>query len=311
MALFIETALQIIASVKKLPPRACSPFHPSRYQYPIPHHNPTQEYFKAIILTPREGTTDTAEAAEAAWADFLADDLVKSLSELLVREKAAAVTAGPEAAAWSSFLERLTEGGPLEGLGASDGRQETPAVPAAAALVAREGKEAPYGEPCDLMMSTAGGREKEAGRQRVVSESRMLRGELAFSGKIAEPVRSSAAGVEGGRGRRTLVGGAPAAATVVVGEGGGSLSFAECPEVVETVGEEDFLKIESTWLNVALTMVCVVCAGLAAGLTMGLLSIEPLEMAIKQRSGKWTTVSHGDWVQGASCWSFFVGHRGT
>ncbi|CAM9289328.1 unnamed protein product, partial [Hapterophycus canaliculatus] len=33
-----------------------------------------------------------------------------------------------------------------------------------------------------------------------------------------------------------------------------------------------------------MTVVCVVCAGLAAGLTMGLLSIEPLEMAIKQRS---------------------------
>lgn len=48
----------------------------------------------------------------------------------------------------------------------------------------------------------------------------------------------------------------------------------------------DFLKIDSTWVNIALTFVCVVCAGLAAGLTMGLVSIEPLEMAIKQRSGE-------------------------
>ena len=52
-------------------------------------------------------------------------------------------------------------------------------------------------------------------------------------------------------------------------------------------GEADFLKIDSVWMNIALTFVCVVCAGLAAGLTMGLLSIEPLEMAIKQRSGEW------------------------
>ena len=46
------------------------------------------------------------------------------------------------------------------------------------------------------------------------------------------------------------------------------------------------MDIESSWVNVALTLICVVCAGLAAGLTMGLVSIEPLEMAIKQRSGE-------------------------
>lgn len=51
-------------------------------------------------------------------------------------------------------------------------------------------------------------------------------------------------------------------------------------------GEADLLQIENKWLNIALTAVCVVCAGLAAGLTMGLVSIEPLEMAIKQRSGE-------------------------
>ncbi|CAM9889794.1 unnamed protein product, partial [Phaeothamnion confervicola] len=39
------------------------------------------------------------------------------------------------------------------------------------------------------------------------------------------------------------------------------------------------------WLNAVLAAVCVGCAALAAGLTMGLLSLEPLEMAIKLRSG--------------------------
>ena len=68
------------------------------------------------------------------------------------------------------------------------------------------------------------------------------------------------------------------------GGGGGVVAAAACAE--GGGGEEDFLKIDSLWVNIALTFVCVVCAGLAAGLTMGLLSIEPLEMAIKQRSGE-------------------------
>lgn len=68
------------------------------------------------------------------------------------------------------------------------------------------------------------------------------------------------------------------------GSGGVVAAAAACAE--GGGGEEDFLKIESLWVNIALTFVCVVCAGLAAGLTMGLLSIEPLEMAIKQRSGE-------------------------
>ncbi|CAM9304663.1 unnamed protein product [Chrysoparadoxa australica] len=42
---------------------------------------------------------------------------------------------------------------------------------------------------------------------------------------------------------------------------------------------------ESVWVNLLGAGVCVCCAALAAGLTMGLLSIEPLEMAIKQKSG--------------------------
>lgn len=68
------------------------------------------------------------------------------------------------------------------------------------------------------------------------------------------------------------------------GAGGGVVAAAACAE--GGGGGEDFLKIDSVWVNIALTFVCVVCAGLAAGLTMGLLSIEPLEMAIKQRSGE-------------------------
>lgn len=63
-------------------------------------------------------------------------------------------------------------------------------------------------------------------------------------------------------------------------------------------GEEDFLEIDSVWMNVSLTFVCVVCAGLAAGLTMGLVSIEPLEMAIKQRSGEEVVVSRKTgWIE--------------
>ena len=302
------------------------------YRPPSTGHRPTQESFKAVILTPRAypANTATAEAVAAAgvrpWlaasdedqlaAEALADDLVEtlsallarerarsravadglvsSLSELLAREKNAAaaaaadgVAAGPRAAEWSSFLDGLTgAGGPLEVLGASEAGQETPIAAAAAAA---EGPEDAFlSEPCNSRiwkLTAAGKEEKDAGQERVVSESRMLRGELASLGGRGETTgaaAAAAAAVRGGKGRRTLVGGATAAA---VGEG---QNFAECPEVVETVGEEDFLKIESTWLNVVLTGVCVVCAGLAAGLTMGLLSIEPLEMAIKQRSGKWT-----------------------
>lgn len=231
-------------------------------------------------------------ARERARSRAVADGLVNSLSELLAREKNAAaaaaaggVAAGPRAAEWSSFLDGLTgAGGPLEVLGASDSGQETPIAAAAAAAEGPE--DALLSEPCDSRfwkLTAAGKEEKDAGQERVVSESRMLRGELASLGGRGETTgAAAAAAVRGGKGRRTLVGGATAAA---VGEG---QNFAECPEVVETVGEEDFLKIESTWLNVVLTGVCVVCAGLAAGLTMGLLSIEPLEMAIKQRSGKWT-----------------------
>lgn len=56
-------------------------------------------------------------------------------------------------------------------------------------------------------------------------------------------------------------------------------------------GGEDLLKINSVWINIAFTAICVVCAGLAAGLTMGMVSIEPLEMAIKQRSGERASVT--------------------
>lgn len=300
---------------------SCFFAHSSRHRHRRRHH--PQETFKAVILTPRASAADTATAAAARAAsdlgtlppaafdavaysaedelaaDALAADLVRSLSELLGREQAAAAAAGgggadAEAAAWSYVLEKLAEGPLGDGSGASDG-QEMPL--AAAAALEEKTRASPLfaEEPCDPRTTSSttaggGGREKKkgGGQERAwVSESRMLRGEPASSGggaeKTAVGAAAAAAAAEGGRGGRTLLAGAPAAAAAA-GQGG-SLA-AECAEAVGTVGEEDFLKIESKWLNVVLTMVCVVCAGLAAGLTMGLLSIEPLEMAIKQRSGK-------------------------
>ena len=51
-------------------------------------------------------------------------------------------------------------------------------------------------------------------------------------------------------------------------------------------GAESFFRIKNKWVNIGMTSLCTLCAGLAAGLTMGLVSIEPLEMAIKLRSGE-------------------------
>ncbi|CAM9843560.1 unnamed protein product [Choristocarpus tenellus] len=69
-------------------------------------------------------------------------------------------------------------------------------------------------------------------------------------------------------------------------------------------GGDDFLKIESKWLNIVLVAVCTLCAGFAAGLTMGLVSIDPLEMAIKLRSG-----GYGKFVFHPS--KFFLIYEGT
>lgn len=226
-------------------------------------------------------------------AEALAADLVSSLSELLVREKTAAVAAAAgvgeeaaEAAAWSSMWEKLT-GVPLEGLVANAGHATTVTAAVNDQEDARS-VEAPalVRKPCDSHTLTTGGGGKEEG---LGSTGRRLRGEPLSSLVGAAGVAARAGGdaasfptetrrlfeKEKGEG---MLAGVPGTSGVGGGEG-----FDEC---VGTVGEEDFLKIESTWLNMVLTAICVVCAGLAAGLTMGLLSIEPLEMAIKQRSGK-------------------------
>jgi hypothetical protein len=47
--------------------------------------------------------------------------------------------------------------------------------------------------------------------------------------------------------------------------------------------EGDLLKIEGLVPNIICIIILIICAAMAAGLTTGLLSIEPLEMAIKQR----------------------------
>ena len=48
---------------------------------------------------------------------------------------------------------------------------------------------------------------------------------------------------------------------------------------------ESFFQIKNKWVHIGMTSLCTLCAGHAAGL-MGLISIEPLEMAIKLRSGE-------------------------
>lgn len=230
-------------SISLLPPT-----HPS---LPPSHH---QETFKAVILSHQRppsppGPPATAAAAATATqplapggaaaypadggelaAEALADDLVRSLSELLVRERAvAAAELSPAATEWS--LAKL----------------------AGVSL-----------EP----------RHEEAERR----DSQGLR--LRGAAGVALEASAAAGGARANA--------SPRAETQTRGlfeEEGAGLGLAGSAGALE-FGEEDFLQIESTWVNIVMTSVCVVCAGLAAGLTMGLLSIEPLEMAIKQRSGK-------------------------
>ncbi|CBJ32337.1 conserved unknown protein [Ectocarpus siliculosus] len=165
-------------------------------------------------------------------AEALADDLVQSLSALLVRERAAAAgERSPAAAEWT--LAKLT-GVSLE----------------------------PWHEEAE----------------RPDPEGQRLRGAagVALEGSTA---------VGGANGNASPPAEAETRGLFEEEENeGGGLGLAGSAGALE-FGEEDFLQIESTWVNIAMTSVCVVCAGLAAGLTMGLLSIEPLEMAIKQRSG--------------------------
>ncbi|CAB1114432.1 unnamed protein product [Ectocarpus sp. CCAP 1310/34] len=162
-------------------------------------------------------------------AEALADDLVQSLSELFVRERAAtARELSPAAAEWT--LAKLTDVS-LEPWHKEVKRRDPEGLRLrGTAGVALEGSEAVGGA----------------------------------SGNASPPAEAETRGL--------------------FEEEGGCLGLAGSAGALE-FGEEDFLQIESTWVNIAMTSVCVVCAGLAAGLTMGLLSIEPLEMAIKQRSG--------------------------
>jgi Cyclin M transmembrane N-terminal domain len=53
----------------------------------------------------------------------------------------------------------------------------------------------------------------------------------------------------------------------------------------EECGKKDPLRIEAIWPNVIMVMILITCAATAAGLTVGMLSIEPLECVIKMRSG--------------------------
>ncbi|CAN0446263.1 unnamed protein product, partial [Ectocarpus sp. 12 AP-2014] len=218
-----------------------------------PHH---QETFKAVILShqrppsspgppatgaaavPATATHPLAPGGAAAYpagvelaAEALADDLVQSLSELLVRERAA--TAGelsPAAAEWT--LAKLT------GVSLEPWHEE-----------------AERRDPERLRLRGATG---------VALEASAAVGRA--SGNASPPAEAETRGL------------------FEEEEGGGGLGLAGSAGALE-FAEEDFLQIESTWVNIVMTSVCVVCAGLAAGLTMGLLSIEPLEMAIKQRSG--------------------------
>lgn len=184
-------------------------------------------------LAPGGAASYPADGGEVAAAEALADDLVRSLSELLTRERAVAAAAAersPTATEWS--LARLT-GVSLE----------------------------PWYEEAEARRDPEG---------------------LRLRGAAGVPLEGPAA-VGGARANAS-----PPAETESRGlfeEEEGGLGLAGSAGELE-FGEEDFLEIESTWVNIVLTGVCVVCAGLAAGLTMGLLSIEPLEMAIKQRSGK-------------------------
>lgn len=54
------------------------------------------------------------------------------------------------------------------------------------------------------------------------------------------------------------------------------------------------LSTYAIWLNVLLSLVCVCVAALAAGLTMGMLSIEPLSLMIKMRCGTAKEISQAE-----------------
>ena len=53
----------------------------------------------------------------------------------------------------------------------------------------------------------------------------------------------------------------------------------------EAAGDFASFDNETDWINSGLTLLCVCCAALAAGLTMGLVSLEAFDLRIKERSG--------------------------
>lgn len=224
---------------------------------PFPRHRPTttqtQDTLKAVILrgTPTTSTTALSAAADYSAqretaADNLAADIVRSLSEVFADAALREDDAAAAAAAEWSSIWEKVAGVSLEA------RRETAATTASV--------ETPVVEEW-------------------ASDKRRLRGEREVSQGEDYSPKGTAVGEAKfffspeGNGRGLLE-----------EDDVGVISLAECEEV--GAGAEDFLQIESTWLNLVMTVVCVTCAGLAAGLTMGLLSIEPLEMAIKQRSGE-------------------------
>jgi hypothetical protein len=52
-----------------------------------------------------------------------------------------------------------------------------------------------------------------------------------------------------------------------------------------TTGDYATFKDPDDIVNLCVAFACVLCAAMAAGLTIGLMSIDPLELEIKQRVG--------------------------
>lgn len=233
-----------------------------------------QDTLKTVLLSRSHSTVPStppkASPALLQWdeaaADAVATDLTLSLVELFRQ------TATP--AAWSSILSEL---GVVEGR-EKNGKFFNAASGPAAGLSEMEAVDGARDFPGDRQAVAASGEDFSVSASAAIGKARALRGDEGAIGSMpqeASVVAGDSEGVleEGGQGGITdVTEGAPVlGADCVGGEGGGG---------------EDFLQIGSAWVNIVLTAVCVVCAGLAAGLTMGLVSIEPLEMAIKQRSGK-------------------------
>lgn len=240
-----------------------------------------QDTLKAVLLSRSHSTVPStppkASPALLQWdeavADAVATDLTLSLVELFRQ------TATP--AAWASIRAEL---GVVEGH-EKNGEFLNAALRPAAGLSEMEAVGDARDFPGDKQAVAAAGEDFFVSASAAIEKARALSGDEGSIGIMpqeAAVVAGDSEGVlEGGGegGMADVTEGAPVfGADCVGGEGGGG---------------EDFLQIGSAWVNIVLTAVCVVCAGLAAGLTMGLVSIEPLEMAIKQRSGKRLSLGGG------------------